>query len=149
MRKKKSPMSNSDVSVLLGKKWKMLKNHERAPYFKLANDERDQHRLLFPDYKYMPGAKLIRRKEKKQTKKNKSKPIPVAVVVSLPPIVPISPILSSFELTLTAQPDDPFFNCTDFEISSSPIDTDFSYAHVPDELADTALLPPDHPIFLF
>jgi hypothetical protein len=133
----------------LGKKWKLLKNHERAPYFKLANDERDQHRLLFPDYKYRPGAKVIQRKEKKETKKNKPKMVLPAFVDPLPTIVPLSPILSSFELTLTAQPDDPFFNCTDFEISSSPIDGDFFYDHVPDELADTALLPPDHPIFSF
>lgn len=146
MRQKKSHLSNSEVSVLLGKKWKLLKNHERERYFKLANDERDQHRLLFPDYKYTPGAKVIRQKE---TKKNKPKLILPAFVDPLPTIVPLSPILSSFELTLTAEPDDPFFNCTDFEISSSPIHGDLFYDHVPDELADTALLPPDHPIYSF
>lgn len=51
-------MHNAEISKRLGKRWKMLTEHERQPYIEEAERLRLLHMKEYPDYKYRPRKKV-------------------------------------------------------------------------------------------
>ena len=50
-------MHNAEISKRLGKRWKLLTDHERQPYIEEAERLRLLHMQEYPDYKYRPRKK--------------------------------------------------------------------------------------------
>jgi len=53
-------ISNSEVSVLLGKLWHDMSDKDKINYKNKAEKIRCSHKLKFPDYKYKPKQKKIK-----------------------------------------------------------------------------------------
>lgn len=58
-------MHNFDISRKLGLEWQKLSEEEKANYFQEAKKLKEEHKQLYPDYKYQP------RKRDKTNKRNK------------------------------------------------------------------------------
>lgn len=58
-------MHNFDISRKLGLEWQKLSEEEKANYFEEAKRLKEEHKQLYPDYKYQP------RKRDKTNKRNK------------------------------------------------------------------------------
>ncbi|MEN2498841.1 MAG: Transcription factor SOX-7 [Marteilia pararefringens] len=56
-------MHNSDISRLLGERWRSLSDDEKIPYQNRAKDLRVQHQIDYPDYKYRPRRKQVKKYE--------------------------------------------------------------------------------------
>ena len=54
-------MRNSEISTQLGKRWKMMTDAERKPFQDQSAELRAQHALRYPDYKYTPKKKVLKR----------------------------------------------------------------------------------------
>lgn len=54
---KKDGLTNHEISSLVGIKWQTLSDDEKAPYFLLADIKKQEHKDLYPDYKYTPAKK--------------------------------------------------------------------------------------------
>lgn len=50
-------MHNAEISKLLGKRWKLLKDAEKTPFIREAERLRLKHMADYPDYKYRPKKK--------------------------------------------------------------------------------------------
>ncbi|XP_034721776.1 transcription factor SOX-11-like, partial [Etheostoma cragini] len=50
-------MHNAEISKRLGKRWKMLKDTEKVPFIREAEQLRLKHMADYPDYKYRPKKK--------------------------------------------------------------------------------------------
>ena len=97
MRSSVYAKTNSDASVRLGKIWKMLDHSLKQGYIDLANEESKLHKMLFPMYKYQPKKKRLKRSV--PVKEHNEQPIP----------------------SHDDDHEDIFYNCTDFEVSTSPV----------------------------
>ena len=53
----KPKMHNSEISKLLGGRWKMLEPKEKQPFIKQADRLRELHKQQYPGYKYRPRKK--------------------------------------------------------------------------------------------
>ncbi|KAJ6615888.1 high mobility group box domain-containing protein [Mycena sp. CBHHK59/15] len=49
--------SQQDMSRLAGQRWQEMDDAERRPYFEMAAQAKQQHKLAYPGYKYTPGPK--------------------------------------------------------------------------------------------
>lgn len=68
-------MHNAEISKRLGKRWKLLSDHEKIPFIKEAERLRLKHMADYPDYKYCPRKKSkcsVPAKEKLPLKASKS-----------------------------------------------------------------------------
>lgn len=54
---KKPKMHNSEISKLLGTRWKLLDTKEKQRYIKQADRLRELHKQEYPGYKYRPKKK--------------------------------------------------------------------------------------------
>jgi len=59
---------NAEISKELGRRWKILTEHDRQPYIEEAERLRQLHLKEYPDYKYKPRKKINSRKEKRNAK---------------------------------------------------------------------------------
>lgn len=50
-------LPNTEVSKLLGEKWRNLSPEEKQPYFREADRLKEEHKKKHPDYKYSPKRK--------------------------------------------------------------------------------------------
>ncbi|KAG8924762.1 hypothetical protein FRC02_010204 [Tulasnella sp. 418] len=64
-----SPRNNRQISKVVGIIWNSLDEKAKAPWEKLALDEKERHRFLYPDYSYSPVSKS----KKRSTLKAKAK----------------------------------------------------------------------------
>lgn len=62
IRKQCPKISNSEISVILGKIWYNLSEKEKNLYKEKSIELTKEHKIMFPDYKYRP----IPKKEKKE-----------------------------------------------------------------------------------
>jgi len=53
----KEQITNHELSTVIGQKWQALSDEEKAPYFLLAETKKQEHKELYPDYKYTPNKK--------------------------------------------------------------------------------------------
>ncbi|KAF1745216.1 hypothetical protein MXB_3166, partial [Myxobolus squamalis] len=53
-------MHNSDISKILGTRWKELTNEQKKPYIKMAKQLQHKHNVEHPNYKYKPRRKVKR-----------------------------------------------------------------------------------------
>ena len=53
----KEQITNHELSTVIGQKWQTLSEDEKAPYFLLAETKKQEHKNLYPDYKYTPTKK--------------------------------------------------------------------------------------------
>ena len=53
----KEQITNHELSTVIGQKWQTLSEDEKAPYFLLAETKKQEHKNLYPDYKYTPNKK--------------------------------------------------------------------------------------------
>ena len=53
-------MHNAEISKKLGRRWKLLNDHERQPFIDEAERLRQLHMQEYPDYKYRPRKKMIK-----------------------------------------------------------------------------------------
>ena len=51
-------LHNSQISKWLGKRWNQLSDEERQPFFDESKTIRNNHSILYPNYKYRPQKKL-------------------------------------------------------------------------------------------
>merc|ERR1719411_1139988 len=59
---------NAEISKELGRRWKLLTEHDRQPYIEEAERLRQLHLKEYPDYKYKPRKKINSRKERRNAK---------------------------------------------------------------------------------
>ncbi len=52
VQKKHAQLSNKAVSILLGNMWKRLSNEDKTPYKLMAQQVRENHKTLYPDFVY-------------------------------------------------------------------------------------------------
>ena len=50
-------MQHQQISKVLGQRWRELTQAERQPYIAMAEEEKRQHAIKYPDYKYKPVKK--------------------------------------------------------------------------------------------
>jgi len=53
----KDGVTNHEISSLVGQQWQTLSDDEKAPYFLLAEMKKQEHKDLYPNYKYTPNKK--------------------------------------------------------------------------------------------
>ncbi|KAJ7719496.1 hypothetical protein B0H16DRAFT_1474881 [Mycena metata] len=49
-----------DISRQAGQIWNEMSEEERRPFFEMAHRLKDEHRVMYPDYKFAPGKKVPR-----------------------------------------------------------------------------------------
>ncbi|MGI4872435.1 MAG: HMG-box domain-containing protein [Janthinobacterium lividum] len=56
-RNKAGGVSHDVISIEAGARWKAMTREEKEPFYDMAAAEAKKHRELYPDYRYVPGAK--------------------------------------------------------------------------------------------
>jgi hypothetical protein len=64
-------MTQADVSQLISKLWREAPEHVHAEYERRAEEEKAEHKRLFPDYRYRPMKKVDKERMKEAKKKSK------------------------------------------------------------------------------
>ena len=64
-------MTQADVSQLISKIWREAPEHVHAEYERMAEEEKAEHKRLFPDYRYRPMKKEDKERMKEAKKKSK------------------------------------------------------------------------------
>ena len=64
-------MTQADVSQLISKMWREAPAHVHAEYERLAEEEKAEHKRMFPDYRYRPMKKEDKERMKEAKKKTK------------------------------------------------------------------------------
>ena len=64
-------MTQADVSQLISKMWREAPEHVHAEYERRAEEEKAEHKRLFPDYRYRPMKKEDKERMKEAKKKSK------------------------------------------------------------------------------
>ena len=64
-------MTQADVSQLISKMWREAPEHVHIEYERLAEEEKAEHKRLFPDYRYRPMKKEDKERLKEAKKKTK------------------------------------------------------------------------------
>jgi hypothetical protein len=72
--KRNTAKDNAQISSLLGNLWSNLEQAEKHEFIHAAEQEKQMHKLAFPDYKYHP----------KPPKKNKDRQIPACIPITTP-----------------------------------------------------------------
>ena len=67
--KKYPRMRNDAISTLLGQEWVKLPSNDRQHYVDLAAEEKKRHQEKYPEYKYRPNTKKVKRQTQKIFKK--------------------------------------------------------------------------------
>ena len=64
-------LTQADVSQLISKMWREAPEHVHAEYERRAEEEKAEHKRLFPDYRYRPMKKEVKERMKEAKKKSK------------------------------------------------------------------------------
>lgn len=64
-------MTQADVSQFISKMWREAPEHVHAEYERMAEEEKAEHKRLFPDYRYRPMKKEDKERMKEAKKKSK------------------------------------------------------------------------------
>ncbi|KAF5334646.1 hypothetical protein D9611_011986 [Ephemerocybe angulata] len=67
-----SKTNQNDVSKQAGKAWKALSEEEQLPFKLQADKEKEEHNLMYPDYRYAPSGKSTTKKPAKRTRSSSS-----------------------------------------------------------------------------
>jgi hypothetical protein len=79
------PVAISDhraLSKYAGEAWRCMTEDEKAPYKDLADEDKAQHRINYPDYKYSPGERAPSKKTAKKGKPDQRSESPPSSVTS-------------------------------------------------------------------
>ncbi|KAI1427275.1 hypothetical protein F5Y12DRAFT_712330 [Xylaria sp. FL1777] len=62
VKQEEKGIPNQKVSIILGKRWKALSEEEQKPWRDQADRIAEEHKRMYPDWKYRPGPKKVRRR---------------------------------------------------------------------------------------
>lgn len=54
-------LTNSEVSKLLGQMWRKMSEVDKEPFKKISDEINRQHKLAYPNYKYRPRRKVVKK----------------------------------------------------------------------------------------